>query len=359
VTELGWTPFAEPPFPHTVSISAILLADHAGWRTMFNRIDKAPIAVKLGLGLAVGLLVAAPIAVLEFGLLPDPPEPTFTAVSPSPSPSGSPVPASDPLIPDLGMYRLRRFTLETTPTGQRRLRFTTIILNIGRGPLQLHGHDPQPDRQMLVDQQILNTDGSWTTRPTAYRMYFAGDGHHHWHLRDVESYELRSRETGTRTGEKHGFCFRDDFDYDLTLPGAPSLATHAHGSCGHALDTAVTTGISVGWGDRYGWDLPDQYIDITGLPPGEYILTATADALGFLRELCETNNTTTARLLITADSVKVLDHGLDSQPCTGQHQPAGGSGALMCAGHACRPTRQTAVLAASITALPEDPFANW
>jgi hypothetical protein len=285
---------------------------------MLHEVDKAPLAIRLGLGVVVGALVAAPLAVLEFGVLPNQPVPTFIAVSQQPSPTGSPVPVSAPLMPDLGMAQLRRFSVQTTATGRRRLRFTAIMVNLGDGPLQVYGHDPQPDSLMLVDQQILHVDGSWTSRPTPYRMYFAGDGHHHWHLRDVESYELQSTGTNaTRRGEKHGFCFRDDFVYDLSLPGAPAATEHATGACGNSNSTSVTAGISVGWGDRYGWKLPDQYIDITGLPPGEYTLTATADALGFLREVCETNNTTTTRLQIAGNTVSVLDDGRDSQPCPG------------------------------------------
>jgi hypothetical protein len=56
-------------------------------------------------------------------------------------------------------------------------------------------------------------------------------------------------------------------------------------------------------------------IDITGLPPGTYKLTATADALHQFTELCESNNSTTALLNITSGTVKVMDPGRDSVPC--------------------------------------------
>ncbi len=76
-------------------------------------------------------------------------------------------------------------------------------------------------------------------------------------------------------------------------------------------------GLSIGWGDKYTWKLPDQYIDITGLPSGEYTLTATADAQGFLRERCEANNTTTAVLRITGSSVSIVNAGKPSKACAG------------------------------------------
>ena len=51
-------------------------------------------------------------------------------------------------------------------------------------------------------------------------------------------------------------------------------------------------GLSAGWGDRYGSKLPDQYIDITGLPDGRYRLRATADASNWFKESDEKNNKT-------------------------------------------------------------------
>ena len=224
--------------------------------------------------------------------------------------------AATPMIPDLGMATLRGFTIEVVG-GQTRLRFTTIIINVGAGPFQVHGHD-KTNGEFLVDQQIQSSDGSWTDYQTDARMYFAGDGHNHWHLRDLESYELQSTSSpANRTGEKHGFCFFSNYVHDLSLPGAPSSPHYLKGQCGKIDSTQVTTGLDVGYGDRYTKNLPDQYIDITGLPPGNYTLTATADAISQFTELCESNNSTTVLLKIkSTGAVKVLDHGLDSEPCS-------------------------------------------
>jgi hypothetical protein len=48
----------------------------------------------------------------------------------------------------------------------------------------------------------------------------------------------------------------------------------------------------VGWGDRYSYRLPDQYIDITGLGSGRYRLRATTDAAHQFQELDTANNVT-------------------------------------------------------------------
>jgi hypothetical protein len=51
-------------------------------------------------------------------------------------------------------------------------------------------------------------------------------------------------------------------------------------------------GLSVGWGDLYRYNLPDQYIDITGLGRRRYRLEGTADADNWFRESEESNNST-------------------------------------------------------------------
>ena len=108
---------------------------------------------------------------------------------------------------------------------------------------------------MLVDQDIFNSNGTQTAVTTQSQMYFAGDGHTHWHIRDLATYELQnSNATIKRTSEKHGFCAFDNDDFNLALPDAPQTAQYAPGGCGNASDTTVTTGISVGWADVYRED---------------------------------------------------------------------------------------------------------
>ncbi|MEK6191910.1 MAG: lysyl oxidase family protein [Chloroflexota bacterium] len=216
------------------------------------------------------------------------------------------------LLPDLGMAQLTNFSVERRPHGARWLRFTTVVVNVGAGPFQVYGHTSQPNGELRVDQQIR--EGlTWTSDPTPYRMYFAGDGHLHWHLRDLETYELRNATAPNapplRTGAKHGFCFFDNTRYRLSLPGAPQSLVYSRCGFGSA-DTTVTFGLSVGWGDTYPSHLVDQYIDISGLPFGEYEITATADAQNWLLESNDANNGTTAIIRITRKGVTILDPGV-------------------------------------------------
>ena len=98
--------------------------------------------------------------------------------------------------------------------------------------------------------------------------------------------------------------------------GRRALRRSATRSCAKASSTSVTTGLSLGWGDKYAYKLPDQYINITNLPAGQYTLTAMVDSQGYLRERCEGNNITTAVLKITGTSVSVVTRGKASAACS-------------------------------------------
>jgi len=223
--------------------------------------------------------------------------------------------SASPALPDLGMGHLRDFTIGTTPSGHKRLRFTTKIISIGDGPFEAFGHNPQPNGTKLVNQRIRDFDGNVVSSlPTVYRMYFAGDGHTHWHLRDLESYVLQNTShTQIRRGAKHGFCFADRSDYQLTLPHSPQNPVYT--GCGDLPDVNIKMGLSVGWADTYGWTLVGQWIDITGLPNGTYTVRATADSLRDFRERCENNNSTTATIQITGTTVTIVSPGRNSKPC--------------------------------------------
>jgi hypothetical protein len=58
-------------------------------------------------------------------------------------------------------------------------------------------------------------------------------------------------------------------------------------------------GITNGWADVYNWYLPDQYMEVTGLPDGDYILETIADPDNLLRETNESNNCGGIRIRLT------------------------------------------------------------
>ena len=211
----------------------------------------------------------------------------------------SAVAAAD-MLPDLAMAPLRigDLQIENTSDGHRLLRYSATIVNLGAGPLELHGQRPDtgtPD--MSVTQRIYDNAGGHRDVATAATMFWAGDGHNHWHVRDLESGVLVRLDNGAKLGAlaKHGFCFSDNVAYRLSIPGAPPAPVYT--SCGTDPNLlAVTMGLSVGWGDLYPWNIAFQYIDITGVTAGRYRLIATADAPNFFLESNDGNNSTSIYL---------------------------------------------------------------
>jgi hypothetical protein len=214
-------------------------------------------------------------------------------------------------LPDLGMARLRDLSIDTTTIpGRRLLRFTTVIVNIGTGPFETIGRrSSTATTQMSVAQRVRTSAGSYREISTPAVMFWAGDGHDHWHVRDAEAYALIRLDNGRRVGTaaKEGFCYFDNTPYRLWLAGAPSSSVY--GGCGTAGDLTVTTGLSVGWGDTYPAGIALQWIDVTGLKAGRYRLRATADPANWFAETNNANNSTWVKLKLTSSGVSVLAYG--------------------------------------------------
>ena len=206
--------------------------------------------------------------------------------------------------PDLRMAQIPDVTINNTGS-QLQLRFSATIVNVGSGPMELFASRSTAASGFAVSQRVYDTDGGSTLLPVGgASLVWGGDGHSHWHIRDLENYELDRLDNGSKvgTGEKSGFCFFDTTAFRLSLPGAPANQVYTPGTVCGANDQSATSlkmGISVGWGDRYGTNLPDQYIDVTDLNSGNYRLVATADAGGQFTESDENNNTTWVDLKLT------------------------------------------------------------
>lgn len=224
--------------------------------------------------------------------------------------------AADARPADLGMARLADFQVAVTAGGQSQLRFSATIVNVGSGPFELSASRASTSDPWQVRQLTAQSDGSRTSSGVLpVGMVYGGDGHGHWHIKDLEGYELKRLDNGVKVGTalKSGFCFFDTTAYKLGLAGAPQTGQYTSSSCGAQDVLSASMGLSVGWGDRYPWTLPDQYINVTGLANGKYRLVATADAGGVFAESNEANNATWVDLQLSSrrgvTSVKVLGYG--------------------------------------------------
>lgn len=100
--------------------------------------------------------------------------------------------------------------------------------------------------------------------------------HKHHHVRNYASYELSDPTGVVLTARKQSFCLQD------TQAVQPGIASSDY--------TCLRQGITRGWADVYDRQLPCQWIDVTGLPPGPYTLRIVVNPLHTLPESNYDNN---------------------------------------------------------------------
>jgi hypothetical protein len=198
--------------------------------------------------------------------------------------------------------------------GKKLLKFGVTTLNVGAGPSEIIADRSAADStDWKAYQSFYDSQGKLlgSTVDPNVQYYFAGDGHNHWHVRDFDEYSLlNSSNDEVATAEKHGYCMYDNYGPFATASGGvPSTAVYtADTSCGKGLESALTIvhGLSQGWGDTYFSYLPDQAIDITGVPDGTYTVQVHADQAGAVVESNDSNNTARVKVEIVGDTVTVV-----------------------------------------------------
>ena len=203
-------------------------------------------------------------------------------------------------VPDLAMAPLSDFRIQWV-NGRRMLRFTAMMVNLGPGHFELRGGRASTAEPMAMRQVIYQTadrNGPIAQElPTAAVAQYSGDGHNHWHVMEMMRYDLWDGYNVVR-GAKVGFCFLDSDRY------FGSSGSYYRGSWCETSPSVLSNrmGISVGWGDEYTWDLAWQWVDITDMPSGTFVLRAKVDPYGFFLETDESNQCTIAQLSWTANS---------------------------------------------------------
>jgi hypothetical protein len=217
-------------------------------------------------------------------------------------PSGSQAPA---LLPDLVQEAPSQLEVTTVRDNRRpvyRLGFRSAVRNVGRGPLLISGRrSGARDDEMTADQVIEHDGGPRSVEPAVGRLrYVISSDHRHWHLLGFERYELRrvGGPAAVANDRKTGFCLGDRYRVlDRELPAAPANPVIT-GRCGLGQPglLQIEEGISVGYGDDYDPTLEGQYVRLTGLPSGRYLLVHRVNVDRALRETRYDNNA--AALLI-------------------------------------------------------------
>jgi len=193
--------------------------------------------------------------------------------------------------------------------------------NIGEGALEMRfviPHDPNATSRNVF-QRIYRSDGTISERLAGEWEFHAAHGHFHFegfglsrlfqsnaNGQPVGSAPLKQRRfklNGKRLGttlppvagvNKVSFCIADIEIIRWAQKGngvrqfnAPDCLFPAFSD--EANDYLIQ-GITAGWADVYEWYLPDQYIEVSGVPDGFYILETIADPDNRMLEANENNN---------------------------------------------------------------------
>jgi len=199
------------------------------------------------------------------------------------------------LLPDLTQAPPSQLSVVQSSASWR-LGFNSGIENHGAGPLMISGHRPSTTSSMVADQIVNMSDGSQKTYSAIGSMIFYTP-HNHWHYLGVDHYELRksSDYSFVAPDQKMGFCLGDRYtpnpDGTRTEP-PPVIGPFTWDDCqtGNTTALAVSEGLSPGYGDDYTPQLEGQYIDVTGVAPGQYVVVHRANQDQSVHESDYTND---------------------------------------------------------------------
>jgi predicted xylan-binding protein with Ca-dependent carbohydrate-binding module/lysyl oxidase/fibronectin type III domain protein len=182
-----------------------------------------------------------------------------------------------PLLPDLVQQPPTQLGVVQSSASWR-LGFDSAVENHGAGPLMINGHRSDTSSPMVADQAVNMSNGTQQNYAGIGSMIFYVP-HNHWHYLGFDHYELRkaSDYSFVAPDQKMGFCLGDRYtpNADGTRTEPPTVVgpyTWTDCQPGNTAALSVNEGMSVGYGDDYTPQLEGQYIDVTGVAPGQYIV---------------------------------------------------------------------------------------
>ena len=190
--------------------------------------------------------------------------------------------------------------------GRLLLVFGSAVDNVGDGPLVVEG---KRAGSVMRAWQLVGTRRY--ALPTPLR-FVRSRTHRHWHLAEFERYELRRGGRVLGRDRKTGFCLNDAYETH-----AENRRPRWTADCGrnHPRARTLREGISPGFGDDYVPEREGQSIDVTGLPPGRYVLVHRANPDRSLRESSYANNAASLAIELHGRRVAVLARCPGSASC--------------------------------------------
>lgn len=157
--------------------------------------------------------------------------------------------------------------------------------------------------------------------PANTHLFEWGACHGHYHYKKYAAYrlwtpaeyarfqQLRAQNPGMLSGEviaafglnpvlgtKRGFCIID-IEHAQEFEGTRDRRTY--NECGFGTTVHGNQGISVGWADTYGRRLAGQWLDVTDVPDGDYILDVETNPERSFQEVRYDNNSASTTVTVT------------------------------------------------------------
>lgn len=202
------------------------------------------------------------------------------------------------------------------PSPKRCLRFETRSANTGAGPLEVRARADAAATDTRVVQRVYASDGTWVDRPAGG--YVIDPTHGHFHYEEfAAAYLFRSDARGRkldkkpyREGRKAGFCLMDIYTYRPAGPARYAPPQSCYPTTVTAVEVSQVSGISPGWVDFYDVATPHQYVEITGVPDGYYLLQIVIDPHNRLLEQSEKDNSVTHHIRLCGQYVDLVGETL-------------------------------------------------
>jgi hypothetical protein len=231
-------------------------------------------------------------------------------------------------LPDLVQVAPDKISIEKVRTRGKtswRLIFESAVqVPRGRGPIIVVGHRTSTKEKFLTADQYIDVIDPATNEVLSQQVvrkvgrltYVSNPDHEHFHYIGFDRFELRRGADNHRVvvDRKTGFCLGDRYQVGQLGQTAgvhgqrraiarASVITPADLSqnceSGHPKSLTVKEGITPGNGDNYKPSLEGQYLVITDVPAGRYVLVHRVNSDRKLRETTFANDASSALIKLS------------------------------------------------------------
>jgi len=252
------------------------------------------------------------------------------------------------------------------------LRWDQGEFNFGSGPFELHNYPDlgggtpiHPNNDMY--QRVYRSDGSAEEFAVGKGTFSQAHGHMHMlGFSDARLYGINadgSPDNQVAAAADKGICVTDVDNGRFAETNDSPLGFPVLGSCDQASHqdpndplfpnaSFFQMGISVGWADLYPWFIADQYIDVTHIPDGNYLLVVEINATKRILEQSYDDSTATACVTISNQGTEAkacaAPSAASALPASSTPAPPPGSGAAVAGLPNTSAARDSAVALAAV-----------